>query len=446
MHIAHVHGILYRFGAFFIASIFSFSFLTPSVFALGISPPSVDAPNVLRGGAPQEKSIRLGRGPGEEGDLYIDISVRGEYASYIKFEPTFMIPAAQNGADYFFSIDPGNASSGTYQVPMTFSLAAQAPDAQGDGQSGASFAVVTGATAMINFTVSGEQVVGYSFLSLSVNDTEVDDGEFVTFSITNTGNVDWKPTRIELAFIDKMNNAETVSSVIESADIDLIGPGENSQQTVHVPELLVEGSYTLSAVFFDDQNNKVGELTSQPFSVFTNGALVQDAQLLSVSATKDSYAPEEKIPLKALVKNMGQVPLEGVLMTEIYRDGVYFDLVRGEGMTLHIGEEAELTQILPALEAGKYTFASYVKFANRKTSSIETSVRVLNDGILGFINTPLGIGIFAGVILFSVAGVVLWRRKKMNRVSSPATAPTRILTDSSPVESVPNIPSDPSSL
>ncbi|MEK7458816.1 MAG: hypothetical protein AAB663_00220, partial [Patescibacteria group bacterium] len=60
-------------------------------FAISISPPTVSAPAVLRGVA-QTKSILVGRILGEQGDLNILVSTRGDYASYIIFEPTFIIP------------------------------------------------------------------------------------------------------------------------------------------------------------------------------------------------------------------------------------------------------------------------------------------------------------------------------------------------------------------
>jgi len=417
-----------------------FNTAASSALAIGASPPTIEASSVLRGGAPQEQSIRISRGVNDVGDLNIVVSVRGDYASYIKFEPSFIIPAEKEAIEYTFQIDPQSASSGSYQVPITFSLI-PAPVVGEEG--GALVAILAGVTAMINFTVTGEQVIGYSFLSLGANDTEVDDGVFLTFSIANTGNVDWKPSRIDLVFTDKNNPESVITSSVNMEDVRLIGPGKTSQQMVYVSQNLSEGSYIVTGLFFDAEGKQVGELTSQAFSVLPSGALLQEAELTSVSLAKESFSPEEKIPLKAVVKNIGQVPFEVVFMTEIYRDGEYIDLIRGEEMFLVVGEELEFSHILNALEAGEYTLTSYAKFSNRKTDSFEMEIKVLNGGVLGFFNTPLGIALFSAAILLVVAGFVTWRRKKSKAISQ---VPTPLNIQEVPVQKNKSIQGNSSSI
>lgn len=391
--------------------------LPHSTFAISISPPEIEAENVLRG-VSQTKSIRVGRLPSETGDLTVKVSARGDYASYLIFEPSFVIPAGQDAVEFEFQINGGSASSGTYQVPLTFSLIPTITAEEGTAVVG----ILAGATAMINFTVSGEEVVGYSFLSLGVSDLESDDHPYATFTVMNTGNVDWRPERVDLTFTNQLDATSAATASIEGSTFELIGPGETSEQILEIKQTLPEGAYTLSADVVG-KDASTSQLVSQQFSVFAPGTLKQSAQLLSVTSKKSVYEFGEKILLEGTLLNDGQVPVTGTLMTEVYKDGEYIDLLTGEEAMAGIGEEVEVTQIFEPQEAGAYTFTTYAKYANRKTQTFDLDVTV-NAGAstLSFLNSSVGLAALVAAFLIPF-GFIAWRRRHARGVVQPTAAP-----------------------
>lgn len=391
-------------------------FMVHDVDAISISPPEIDAPNVLRGVA-QEKTIRVGRLPTEIGDLTILVSARGDYASYLEFAPSFIIPDGSDAVEFPFQINGDSAAAGTYLVPLTFSLVPESSSTSGTATVG----VLAGATAMINFTVSGETVEGFSLLGVNVSDTESDDYPYASFTFANTGNVDWRPERIDVTFTNTLDPSSTVTASLDGADFALVGPGETADAVVEIPQALLEGTYTMSADVITRGANG-GSGASQQFSVFAPGTLKQSAKLLDVTAKKSTYEFGEKILLDATLLNDGQVPFTGTLMTEVYRDGEYIDVVSSEEVTVSMNEEADLSQVINVGEGGAYTLTSYVKYANRKTDSFDVDVVVeAGLGPLSFLNSPIGLGALVAIILLAV-GFVVWRRRASHRAMSSRAA------------------------
>ena len=405
--------------AFILAGILFLQGAVP-VFALSMSPPVLEIPSVLRGTS-QHTSVHIGRMGGETGDLYISVSARGEGSSSLVFDPSFIIPADSNGIDFPFTIDASHAADGSYRTEMLFMLkAATAPGVS----PGVSVSVVTGVTVVVRFSVSGDQVISYQLNSLTTRDAESDSHPFITFDIANTGNVDWKPQKVVLTFADQADATHNISFPLSGDVFKIIPPNQQTQQLIEVPQLLPEGQYIISADIFD-KDVVIGTLVSSSFSVLSPGSLSQSGQLLSVSVPKNVFSLGEKIPLNAEFKNTGDVPITVVLMTEIYEGDKYIDLIRGDDTVLSVGEDVHLTQVFDVKNKGKYTLISYAKYSNKKTQTLSTSIEV-NSGnaILDFLNSPLGLSLVVGMIIFSVS-LFLWKRRRAHRAvaQSPVLPP-----------------------
>lgn len=411
-----------------VVAMFVFVAMADSALAISISPPTVDAPTVLRG-VPQTKSIRVGRLPSEIGDITIDVSTRGEFASYIVHEPSFVIPKGEDAVEFAFQIHPENAQTGTYTVPMTFSLK---PVSVATEQGSATVGVVTGATAMVTFTITGDEVIGYEFLSIGISDLETDDKPYVTITVANTGNVDWKPDSIDLTFTNTSDATVVFTKTIDGSALQLISPGQTGELKFAIEQLLPEGAYTLKASFVDGDQT-VGELTTQQFAVFAPGTLLQSGELVSVVTASDAYELGQKVLLEGVFKNTGDIPVTGIFMTEVYLDGEYLDVIRGEELSVGVGEEVEMKQVYDIVKGGDYTFTSYVKYANRKTSSVDVGFTVGSGaGVLSFFNSPAGLGVIVGCILLIVGLVVMKRRARQGDIARPQQAAV------APVPSVPS--------
>ncbi len=412
-----------------------------SVDAIGVSPPSIEAPQVLRG-VGQKAKINIARLPSEVGDLTLQVSARGEFASYLLFEPTFIIPAAQTRADYIVTIDGLTAPVGTYQVPMTFSLISSG--AAKESASGmAAMEVITGATIMVNFTVTGDQVVLYSINGMNVSNVESDDNVFAAIDITNSGNVDWKPESIGFTFTNVEDSTVVVTQTVSGDVLTSVKPGESVAQQIPVDVQLLEGSYTAHADI-SYGGVVVASVDSQGFSVVAPGTLKQSGELLGKSRSRTVFDSGDKIPVEGAFVNTGEVPLEGIFTVEVLHDGVYEDLVVGEVFVLDAGETADVSVFASPKETGGYTFKSYVKFANRKSNVLEESVQIAgSDSIkaLAFLNTPFGLGIIGLVILVSVIGMVLVRKhRKKNTPASSASVQAAAVIAPPPVAEVKSMP------
>lgn len=406
-----------KFLKIFFPSIFillSFFVFPHSVSALGMSPPALYIDSVLRGTS-SVHTIGLQRMFGEKGDLQIKTNVYGDGASSIILDSSFVIPADTTILTVPFTIDATHAPDGEHSAFLAFILTPDVADtATGEGTGSA---VLSGVTFSLRFTVSGNQVIGYTFDILSTFDAESDTHPFLTFTITNTGNVDWRPEKISGTFTDQNDATHVVPFSFSGELFSYISPGERSQQTIEIPQFLPEGSYTV-AVNFLEKDLVVGALSASELAILAPGSLKQNGDLISVSAKKDSFPLGEKIPLDGVLKNTGEVPITAILFTEIYKDGAYVDLIRGDEAVVGIGETSHISQIIDVQEKGKYTLTSYAKYANKKTPPKDVHV-VVNSGnvVLDFVNSPLGLGIVVFFIILIAVLVILKRRK--SRVSVP---------------------------
>ncbi len=134
-----------------------------------------------------------------------------------------------------------------------------------------------------------------------------------------------------------------------------------------------------------------------PFSVYPKGTLAQSGTIESVALGKTVFTSNETIPLKAIFKNTGQVPLNGVLMVDLYKEGTYIDVVRGDELTVGIGEESEFTALLQPKGSGEFTLNSYVKYGSRKSNTFVVDFTVETTLFATILNSLLGVFLLAGI-------------------------------------------------
>ena len=174
--------------------------------------------------------------------------------------------------------------------------------------------------------------------------------------------------------------------------------------------------------FYNEMQEMIGELTSFDFSVLAPGTLAQLGELQSVTAKKPSFALGEKIPVEGIFKNTGTVPVKGTLVAELYKDGAYVDLVRGDELTVGIGETSAFSLVVQPKDAGTYTLTSYVKYANKRTESIDLSFAVTGGGVFSALNSAIGIGVLSVAVLLGALIVAIRRRRR--RAVPEVPAPT----------------------
>ncbi len=401
---------------FTIATLFS---LPHSTHAIGGSPAVIYEPIVLRGVA-KSVHVNIGRAPNEKGDLHIDVMSFGEAGKYLKFEPKLIIPADKISVVFPFSIDGASAPIGSYKAILTFSLN---PIVSETPVGIAYLAVTTGVSIIVNYTVSGDQVVSYTLERVIVADTETNLYPLATFIMTNTGNVDWKPDSANITFINQEDGSQTASSIIDKDQFSLIPPGKHDAQRVEIQKNLPEGKYKMTAdIIFGGVS--VGTMLSEQFSVFAPGTLKQSGQLLSSTIKKTVFNAGESIPVTGSFKNDGQISVKGIYGVEVYRDGTYEDLVLSDEIVINIGETTEVTVVIRPKGTGNYTLTTYFKYANRKSNIIEVALTV-TGGPLAFLNSPITLGVIISGILLIIGIILVRRRKKSIKLVVPK-APTYV--------------------
>ncbi len=409
-------------GGLILASLFFLflPFVTPlPAKAIGASPSRISNVTVLRGTV-QTQSISITRAPSEGNrEVTVNVTKRGEYAHYIDAPESIILLSGQNSVIYTFDVDATDAAVGEYQVILSFLvdpyITAQTDTTSGGMSAGVGF--ITGVDIPITFTVSGDQVVSYDIQSMGMDDTEVDMPIFLTFNIHNTGNVEWKPEKVELTFTDISDPTHVVTEIVESEDFPVVKPSaESVVAVVQAASILIEGTYEVKAKFYYD-GQVVAELASSSLlTVYPTGTLAQSGELLSVSTNKASYERGEKVNASAIFKNTGEVKVSGTLYIDIYKDGSYVDLLLGETLTVDMGDEVIFSKIIETDGPGDYVASTYVKYGNKKTDAIDLAFSVISAGgvsdTLSFVNSAWGLAILIGIIIVIAVIIKITRKKK----------------------------------
>lgn len=382
--------------------------------ALGMSPPEIVSANALNG-VPQTKSIRISRNPLDVGELLIKVSAKGEYAQYLTYEPEFVIPAGVDSYVYSFDIAPTTAAPGDYRIPLFFLL--EIPPAPGSESSGSSIA--TGLAATVKITVTGERVVGYEFTGMEFDPLEAEMIPRLSVRISNVGNVDWKPERMSLSITDKNDPAHVISHEVGGDKMALAGAGKNATSVIELPKPIPEGEYVAVAEFFD-LGVSVGTLTSNPFTVYPVGTLQQSGELVSVTSRKTLFVPGERILLGATFKNTGQTLLKGTMFTEVFKDGTYVDIVRGDELDVSPSQETSFAQAVTLDEPGSYALASYVKFGSQKSAIKDVSVTVEAPKIVAAANSKTSVAMLSGGVILAAGLFAAFRRFRRSRAQRSA--------------------------
>ena len=389
--------------------------------AIGLSPPTIVIDSILRNTS-QQRTVTISRAAGETGNIYIHIepdAIDGTFLSTNGVDDIVILDG-QPSVDYTFTINPGDAANGDYEQKLRF-LKQAGPSGAESG--GSAVAVITGVTAQILVTVGGVESLSYELFSVSGEPTEVGQEVPVSYVVDNTGNVDWQPESILFSFIGTASGGVVDTYEATDTEVDLVTAGTLKQEfDLRVPVDLPEGEYGVSATFFYD-GVQVGVVESTTtFSILKEGTLAQAGELESLTANKDSYGRGEKIKLDAVFTNTGEIAVDAILISNVYLDGEFVDLIRGQEFDVNTSESLVMTEILEFDDEGEYTIEAYVEFGNKKTRPEEVSFTVTDEIVLGddgaaaavgalgsALNTYIGLGV---LILLILIIVILLKRKK----------------------------------
>ena len=403
-----------------------FFFVHPAL-ALGLSPPTVEIPSILRN-TTQSRTVGLYRASEDIGDVKMHVEPSGENAAFITSgEEDIVMLSGQNSVQYEFDINPGDAPNGDYEVHLRFLKINEG--ALGEDVKTGNM-VVTGVTAQILVTVGGVENLAYKLEALSVDQTEVGRAVQATYQVSNTGNVDWRIEKIRFDFTNTEDEVLVESVEVSSSGIAPVTAGKPYQQfPLMLEPKLTEGSYKVQAVFYSN-GTEVGTLQSgNALDVYAEGTLAQEGEISGISVNKPSYNSGEKVKVDVVFQNTGEVDVDAVFVASVYRGDEVVDILRGKSYVVGRGDEMVFSEIYdPKSIKGTYIIEAYVEYGKRRTDAQKISFEVLSSGIGGsifgkagsFVNSFIGLGILV-VLLF--AGVILYRNKRKKKVILPPPPP-----------------------
>lgn len=413
--------------------------------AIGITPPEVFAPSVLRN-SKQTKYVTLSKDPNQiRESLMYRTEVRSEYAGVIEIAETVEVPAGKQTAQIPFVINTKDLSNGTYTVTILFYEKGSEDDEVGEDEGagvGAGVSITAGIAAQVTFTVGGEEKVSYEISNIQAKTTETDDPVPVEFTINNTGNVIWKPEKIECIFYDQQDSENTVTVTVAGADLPSTDPGSEQIISLNVEPELIQSTYILSLVVYDD-GKEVFSGDSQVFDVFPPNTLAQSGEVISQTTNKNQYAIGENIRLNAEFQNAGEIRVSGIMVTSIEKDGSLIDLRKTDQLDIDAGEVSEFEDIFSLDKPGTYSLVIYVEYGNKKTAKKTLEIEIIDPQAQGKGSgteaLPYILLIALSVLIIVIALVVRMRRHKNTPAQTTSVQSTPVVSQAA----APQQPSQP---
>lgn len=366
---------------FSIIILFLFTPFIPSAKAVGLSPPIINAENVSKN-TPYKVTIKLFNDQKtRDQDLYLDVTPYGEYSHYLEAEKTATIPANQSPVEYSFFINAKNAAVGNYEMMLTFTTRSSNPneDKSKNDKNKISnqVSIVQGASLIIRFNVSGEEKIEFTLLSAQLLNTETTLPLYINYTLKNSGNVDWKPSKIVTVMSDINDTSKKQEITVPADKIPLISPGETQENKIELKHSLPTGNYEATLQFFDKSQNNIGELESTTFNILPPNTLKQSGDLIDLNTVKTKYKPNEKIKINALFENTGNIPVSGFLITEIYSNEELLDILKSSELMVNAGQQSHFSQIIDLQNTGNYKISAYVEFGNKKSGVRSKNIQII---------------------------------------------------------------------
>ena len=237
--------------------------------AVGVSPAEVQTGDVLKG---QERiqTVQLFRDAETEGDLTLNIEVTGDYKNLIQTPDQITIPAGQSSQILSFVVKTNGINAGEYNIPIYAKEVNNPNNTNSQSDNGNHYGqlnngdttvtpqvtIVKAVKFNVKLKITEAQKASYSILGANVRANNADNTLSGYLYIRNTGNVAWKPSKVNLELKHQYSwiNSQTNNIEVPTDDMSLIAPGEFKAVKFTVPNTLPKTSYNAyrgKAMFYD---------------------------------------------------------------------------------------------------------------------------------------------------------------------------------------------------
>lgn len=402
---------------------------------IGLSPSSVEATDLLRDRV-VEKTVNLQRDLAEL-PLTLQATFNGPDARFIQGPEFVEFEVGQLSTTYTFQILPDAAATGAYSATIDF-----LPVSAADAPTGTGFGIRRGVTLKVGFTVTDKEVIGFSVLHTEMRPTEVGMPFYFTYTVDNTGNVEWRPDEVAFSFKDIFTDQIVDEIILDGENLDFAKPGNMSAIQTEVDHNLAPNNYAVEVKFYDQ--GEVVHLSTGTLVVFESGTLAQEAAIDGVTTNKLVYRPGENIKVTGRLQNTGHLAVTGVMITEIYSEvDELVDILTSDPREVAPGEVGEVDQIVKLIDAGEYRVESHFEYASSKaTDTASTVIQVEGVSLASGLNILPFILLGLAALILILVLIYLYIRSKRRRSPKVVMPPqsAQPLAQGAPKEPVPDAP------
>lgn len=378
--------------------------------ALGISPSPIVRDNVANG-MRMEEHVRLLRSS-SVGDAHIEVTLNGEGARYLEFsDKIIIIPDGQKSIDYKFYISPVNAPNGKHEALVVF-IQKSVSKITGAGAS-----VQEGIASKVIFNVVDHEVKSYQIFDVKFENTELGLPLIFSFYFSNTGNVDVRPDRVELAMVDVTDDTNVFKKTFGQSDIEIVPPGGRKEFTFSMDPKLPQGEYNVSALFYIN-NVEIYRVDNLLVKILPPGSLGQGAEFSTFISDKPQYSQDELAEITGILENTGSIALNSAFITEVYKNDKRTDILRSKDKIVLKGQKGNFSNNYRFTDSGEYKLKGYFEYGSNKTADKELIIVV--GGGAGNTSSVIIITILIIIILIISVFVIKYILKhKKNNIEPP---------------------------
>lgn len=370
-----------------IAALITFLALaSPLAFALGLSPASVAVEDVLRGGYAEKKFYVYNTEPET---FVFSFKVKGELSEWASVYPqeTFVVDSGQKQEINVVIQPPLDAAPGTYEGSLVTTSRPQ----KTAFVEGAHAEIQTSVVGQLILSVTNSQKPGLSVNSVETNAIEEKMAAFLSFDLTNPGNVRAKP----LISVDIADSRGRILKSVSKQNVEIL-PTRSVSVLMQLPtEDLPQGEYALKISVSLERKQIYSRTLRQ--KILETGSLSRRGQVLELKvppwAELGNYARVE-----AVFRNLGTLASTAKLSGEILVDGKAVAPLSSEEVDVLPGQQVTLTTLYKPERPGRHVVHAAVLFGGKLTDYSDGVINVNSNG-----RQPAGFSQGAYILLAAIA-------------------------------------------
>ncbi|PIN72741.1 hypothetical protein COV21_01210 [Candidatus Woesearchaeota archaeon CG10_big_fil_rev_8_21_14_0_10_45_5] len=373
-------------------------FSSSAIATLGVSPATLNFPNMLRAGFSQ-RAILIST---LSDSMIVDLTPGGNIASWINFSENGIAVAPNSPKSVYAMIRPQNdIANGNYSGYITVTRRS----ANASGQiTGMGNVVIMSIKVPVNVEITDRQIIGCTAYSFSVDSVEQNNPSKLRLTIRNEGNVRISPAvKIDIWDREQQNIVKffdfTTQSVLPSIEqqFEFPLPVENLPLGQYWADISAGECHSSDVVTFD---------------ILEKGALSSMGRLIQIT-NPPWISVRQTAKIDAVFRNEGKKDVTARFKGTISYNGQIVSVLESDAVAVPVGQTLSLTTYFKPEQPGRYVIEGKVYYDKKLTFPSSSILNVTESKGAGFsIFTLLYILIAAGSLFFLFA---IFRKRRRKR-------------------------------